>query len=150
MNCPYCSNEETKVIDSRESKEGTHIKRRRECLKCQKRFSTIEKIQKLDLEVLKSDSRVEEFNIDKLRKSLLRSCEKRPVTLEQIDEILTNTFEDLKLIEETPVPTKLVAKFVLKHLKSVDEMAFLKFAIVHNNYETMNEFVKEIKHLKKY
>lgn len=150
MNCPYCNHAETKVSDSRESKDGSSIKRRRECLNCQKRFSTIEKVLKLDLEVQKSTGQIEVFNLPKIRKSLLKACEKRPVTLEQIETIVENILEDLKKVEETVIPTSTVGKIVLKNLKKVDEIAFLKFAIVHKNYDTMNEFINEIDKLKTY
>ena len=149
MDCPYCNHNDTKVSDSRESKDGSTIKRRRECLNCEKRFSTIEKVQKLDLEVEKSGGMIEEFNINKIRNSLLKACEKRPITLEQIEGIVTNVLNDLKKVENsTPISTAIVGQSVLVHLKEVDEIAFLKYAIVHNNYTSMNEFLKEINKLK--
>ncbi len=148
MNCPYCNSNEIKVNDSRESKDGSTIKRRRECLSCEKRFSTIEKVLKLDLEVEKSNGTIEEFNLQKIKKSLLKACEKRPVTLEQIEVLLDKILSDLKKVTETSIPTSIVGKVVLKNLKDLDEIAFLKFAIVHNDYESMSEFVKEINKLK--
>ena len=150
MNCPYCNNPETKVNDSRESKDGTFIKRRMECNKCEKRFSTIEKVLKLDLEVEKSNGEVEVFNLQKIKRSLLKSCEKRPITLEQIEEVRSSIWHDLKKVNETLIPTSVVGIIVLKNLKDVDEIAFLKFAIVHNNYESMNEFAREINKLKSF
>lgn len=150
MNCPYCNNIETKVIDSREGKDGTFVKRRRECIKCEKRFSTMEKVLKLDLEVVKANGTVESFNLTKLRKSLLRACEKRPVTLEQVEMLLDKVFNDLKKVEVATVPTSIVGKIVLKNLKELDEIAFLKFAIVHNNYGSMGEFMEEIDKLQVY
>lgn len=148
MKCPYCNNDELKVSDSRDSKDGSTIKRRRECLTCQKRFSTIEKILKLDLEVEKSDGSIEEFNIQKIKKSLLKACEKRPVTLEQIEGVINCVLSDLKKVTESTIPTSIVGKIVLTNLKELDEIAFLKFAIVHNNYDSMTEFMKEINKLK--
>jgi transcriptional repressor NrdR len=150
MNCPYCNHDETKVIDSRESKDGTCIKRRRECLKCEKRFSTTEKIMKLDLEVKKTSGEVEEFNIQKIRKGLLKACEKRPITLEQIDNLVEKILVDIKKVEDSVIPTSDVGKIVLKNLKDMDEIAFLKFAIVHNNYSSMGEFMQEIDNLKSF
>ena len=144
MNCPYCNNIETKVNDSREGKDGSFIKRRRECLKCTKRFSTIEKVLKLDLEVVKSNGTVESFNLAKIKKSLLKACEKRPVTLEQIEILIDKVSNDLKAVETSSIPTSVVGTLVLKNLKELDEIAFLKFAIVHNNYGSMSEFMKEI------
>jgi len=150
MNCPYCTNPETKVIDSRESKDGSIIKRRRECLKCQKRFSTVEKVLNLDLEIKKSSGEVEEFNLQKIRKSLLKACEKRPVTLEQIEDILNNVLNGLKQVEETSIPTSVVGNIVLKNLRDVDEISFLKYAIVHNNYSSINEFMGEMEGLRSF
>jgi len=150
MNCPYCNHQETKVNDSRESKDGSFIKRRRECLKCLKRFSTVEKILKLDLEVVKSNGSIEVFNLQKIKRGLLKSCEKRPVTLEQIEEVISKSLNDLKKVNEEKIPTSIVGDIVLKNLKEIDEIAFLKFAIVHNNYETIKEFSSDIKKLKSF
>lgn len=148
MKCPYCNCSEIKVIDSRESKDGSSIKRRRECLSCQKRFSTIEKLLKLDLEVSKSNGEVEVFNLQKIETSLLKACEKRPVTLEQIEEILDNIVEDLKKVDSQVIPTSTVGAIVLNNLKKVDEIAFLKYIIVHNDYDSIMDFMNEIKDLK--
>lgn len=150
MNCPYCNFDDTKVVDSRESKDKSSIKRRRECQNCLKRFSTIEKVLKLDLEVKKSNGEVEFFNLAKIKKSLLKACDKRPVTLEQIEEIKTRILEDLKRVNEKPIRTCLVGEIVLKNLKDYDEMAFLKYAIVYNNYSSMTQFIKEIENLKNF
>ena len=150
MNCPYCNHNETKVTDSRESKDGTLIKRRRECNGCEKRFSTIEKILKLDLEVLKQNGDVQEFNFEKIRKSLIKSCEKRPITLEHIENILEEILEKIKKIEEDTIPTSKIGKVVLDVLKKNDEIAFLKYAIVHKKYNSMNMFVKELNSLKSF
>lgn len=148
MKCPYCNSDDTKVSDSRESKDQSSIKRRRECLNCNKRFSTIEKILKLDLEVEKSSGTIEDFNLQKIKRSLMRACEKRPITLEQIEEILTIILEDLKKVDVNPISTLDVGQIVLKSLRNFDEIAYLKFAIVHNNYNSMNEFMGEIDKLK--
>lgn len=150
MECPYCNNNETKVIDSRESKDASSIKRRRECLKCLKRFSTIEKVLKLDLEVQKASGEIQEFNLQKIKKSLLKACEKRPITLEQIENIQENILKDLKKVEETIISTSLVGNIVLKNLKEIDEIAFLKYALVHNNYESIKDFMKEMDKLKNF
>jgi len=150
MNCPYCNHDETKVNDSRESKDGSFIKRRRECQKCLKRFSTVEKVLKLDLEVVKSNGDVEVFNLQKIKRGLLKSCEKRPVTLEQIEDVISKSLNDLKKVNEDKIPTSIVGDIILKNLKDVDEIAFLKFAIVHNNYETIKEFSSDIKKLKSF
>ncbi len=149
MKCPYCDADDTKVLDSRESKDQLSIKRRRECNNCKKRFSTIEKILKLDLEVKKANGGIEEFNLSKIKRSLLKACEKRPITLEDIENLLDKISSDLKEIKETPIPTSEVGKIVQKNLKELDEMAFIKYAIVHNNYESIKEFRKELIKLNK-
>lgn len=148
MKCPYCEHTDTRVSDSRESKDQTSIKRRRECQNCEKRFSTYEKVLKLDLEVKKSNGQIEEFNIQKIKRSLLKSCEKRPITLEQIENVLDSIIKDLKKVKEEHIPTQAIGKFVLKNIKDLDEIAFLKYAIVHNNYASMNDFMKEIDKIK--
>lgn len=150
MNCPYCNDPDIKVIDSRESKDGSSIKRRRECLSCSKRFSTIEKILKLDLEVTKSNGDVEVFNLQKIKKSLLKACEKRPVTLEQIEEMTESILKDLKKVEESLIPTSTVGSIVLQSLKKVDEIAFLRYIIVHNDYQNLSEFMDEVGKLKNF
>jgi transcriptional regulator NrdR len=148
MKCPYCEHTDTKVLDSRESKDQTSTKRRRECQNCEKRFSTNEKVLKLDLEVKKSNGKIEEFNIQKIKRSLLKACEKRPITLEQIENVLDAVLKDLKKVTEDHIPTDAIGKFVLKNIKDLDEIAFLKYAIVHNNYASMNDFMKEIDKIK--
>ena len=150
MICPYCNNDETKVIDSRDSKDGNSIKRRRECLSCEKRFSTVEKLLKLDLEVQKSNGKTEVFSLGKLKNSLLKACEKRNITLEQIDNILELILQDLKQHSNTIIATKVVGRSVLKNLKELDEIAFLRFAIVHNNYLNIKELESEISSLKNF
>lgn len=150
MNCPYCNFHETKVLDSRESKDGTTIKRRRLCGNCEKRFTTIEKVLKLDLEVVKSNGDIQEFNLTKIKKSLLKCCDKRPVTLEQIELVLEKVVEDLKKVEISQLKTSDIGKIVLRNLKDIDEIAYLRFAIVHNNYGSMIEFMNELEKLKSF
>ncbi len=147
MNCPYCNNNETKVYDSREAKDGTNVKRRRECLKCEKRFTTIEKILKLNLEIEKRDGKIEEFNIGKIKRSLLKCCEKRPITLEQIEEVIEKIIGELKKVEETKIKTAIIGTMVLKVISQLDEIAFLRYAIVHNKYDNISNFLDEINKL---
>lgn len=144
MRCPYCNGDNVKVLDSRDSKDKTTIKRRRECSNCEKRFSTIEKVLKLDLEVQKSNGEVEEFNLPKIKKSIIKACTKRPVTLEQIENLENDILTEIKQEENFPIETSKVGRIVLKHLKKLDEIAFLRYIIVHNNYDSINEFVTEL------
>lgn len=150
MLCPYCGNENVKVIDSRDSKDGETIKRRRECLNCNKRFSTIEKILKLDLEVMKSNGEVEEFNMQKIKKSLLKCCEKRPITLEQIDIIAQKVLSDLKKGDKGIINSGDIGNEVMCQLFQVDKIAFLKYAIVHHKYNSLDEFTTYLEKLKEY
>jgi transcriptional repressor NrdR len=150
MNCPYCNNTETKVYDSRESKDGSSVKRRRECLKCEKRFTTIEKILKLNLDIKKRNNKIEEFNISKIKNSLLKCCEKRPITLEQIETVIEKILDELKKIDEEIIKTSLIGKIVLKILHETDEIAYLRYAIVHNQYENITSFLDEINKIKSF
>ena len=122
----------------------------RSCGACEKRFTTIEKVLKLDLEVVKSNGDVQEFNLSKIRKSILKCCDKRPVTLEQIEIVLEKILEDLKKVEISQLKTTDIGKIVLKNLKEIDEIAYLRFAIVHNNYSSMVDFMNELEKLKSF
>jgi len=149
MKCPFCGSLDLKVLDSRDSKDQLSIKRRRECNSCENRFTTIEKIQRLDLEVKKSNNEIEYFNLNKIKNSLLKSCDKRPITLEQIDNLLNKIVLSIKGVKQSPIKTSEIGKIVQKNLKELDEMAFIKYAIVHNNYESIKEFRKELIKLNK-
>ena len=150
MLCPYCSNAEMKVIDSRDSKDGETIKRRRECLKCGKRFTTIEKIQKLDLEVQKTNGTVESFNMQKIKRSLMKCCDKRPITLEQIDTLTQGVVLDLKKGDSGLITSVDIGKTVMCHLFKLDKMAFLKYAIVHHKYNSFDEFTQYLEKLQQF
>lgn len=150
MLCPYCGSEELKVIDSRDSKDGENIKRRRECLSCSKRFSTIEKIIKLDLEVQKSSGEIEEFNIQKIKKSLLKCCDKRPITLEQIDQLTQKVMSDLKKEQKGLITSQDIGNAVMCELFITDKIAFLKYAIVHHKYNSLEDFTQYLEKLKEY
>lgn len=150
MLCPYCSNTDLKVIDSRDSKDGETIKRRRECLTCNKRFTTIEKILKLDLEVQKTNGEIEVFNLQKIKKSLMKSCDKRPVTLEQIDNLTQAVILDLKKSESGVINSVDIGKTVMCHLFKIDKMAFLKYAIVHHKYNSFDEFTQYLEKLQQF
>lgn len=148
MNCPYCNNENTKVSDSRDSKDGSSIKRRRTCISCDKKFVTIEKILKLNLEVEKQNKKIEDFDLKKIKNSIIKACDKRKITLEDIDTILEIIMKELKNFENDKMTTSEIGNVVLKNLKNFDEIAFLKYAIVHNRYENINAFSNELNKLK--
>ena len=146
MICPYCKNKDTKVVDKRDFDGIT--KRRRECLKCEKRFNTIESIEGIRLRVIKKDGRGEEFDRSKLRKGIERACEKRPISEAQIDHIVTNVEEKLrKMGKETK--SNIIGGLVSRELKKVDKVAYIRFASVYREFTDVSDFKKEIKELVK-
>jgi len=147
MICPYCFHEETKVVDSRESEDTT--RRRRECLKCEKRFTTYEKVEGLDLFVIKKDGRREPFSIEKLKKGVLTACEKRPIPTENIDLMLHEIERDLRKQDTNDIPAKEVGELVMKKLRILDKVAYIRFASVYKSFEDVDSFKDEIKKLEK-
>ena len=144
MRCPYCSHHETKVTDKRESGEDT--RRRRECLKCSKRFTTYEKLEPLERYVVKKDGRREKFNRDKVFLGIVKACEKRDVSHEKVDEIVKELEEKI-MMNKKEIPTQKIGEFVMKKLKKVDGVAYIRFASVYRDFEDVKDFKKEIKEL---
>ncbi len=149
MKCPYCGNTETKVVDKRETGEFDATRRRRECLKCEKRFTTYERIERVDLSVVKKDGRKELFDKEKIRKGILRACEKRPVTLEQIDKIVDNIESELRRLKSTEIKSEKIGEKVISALKKLDKVAYIRFASVYRSFADVKDFEKEIKEIKK-
>ena len=147
MKCHYCGHEETKVVDSREYEEGT--KRRRECLKCTKRFTTQEKAESAPLYVLKKDGCREVFDAEKLRKGLVRACEKRPVTIETINELVNKIENKIRQGDCAEVSSRFLGEEVVKTLKKTDKVAYVRFASVYREFEDVRDFKKEIQELGK-
>ena len=147
MKCPYCRNTETKVVDKRETGEFDTTRRRRECLKCEKRFTTYERIERVDLSVVKKDGRKEPFDKEKIRNGVLRACEKRPVTLEQIDIIVDSIESDLRKLKSTEIKSEKIGEKVTSALKKLDNVAYIRFASVYKNFKDVNDFKKELKQL---
>ena len=143
MKCKFCGSE-TKVTDKRESPEGT--RRRRECLKCRKRFTTYEKPEEKDIIVVKKDGRREHFADEKLRLGLIKACEKRPVSMEQIDKIVEEIKEKL-LKKGKEVNTKMIGEMVMQKLKRLDKVAYIRFASVYKDFKDVSDFKKEVKEL---
>ncbi|OYT41467.1 transcriptional regulator NrdR [Candidatus Pacearchaeota archaeon ex4484_26] len=146
MLCPYCKYKESKVIDSRET-EGA-IRRRRECLQCGKRFTTYERVEKTDLVVIKKDGRREAFNPEKLKRGILKACEKRPISTEKIDKLCEELETKLKKRAKIEIPSALIGEMVMKKLKKVDEIAYVRFASVYKEFKDVGEFKKELRDLK--
>lgn len=146
MLCPYCGNDETKVTDKRDSKDET--RRRRECLKCGKRFTTYEKIQEVEIFVVKKDGRREPFSSEKLKTGIIKACEKRPITGEQIEQAVSYIEEKLK--QHGPeVKTSMIGEMVMRKLKQLDKIAYIRFASVYRDFKDIDDFKKEIKEVSK-
>ncbi|HIW14611.1 MAG: transcriptional regulator NrdR [Acutalibacteraceae bacterium] len=144
MKCPYCSYPESKVIDSRPTDEGERIRRRRECLQCGKRFTTYEIIETVPLMVVKKDKSREAFDRNKLLGGLLRACEKRPVSLEQLEEIVNEIENKLQNSLDREIPSSLIGTYAMEKLKEVDEVAYVRFASVYRQFRDINSFMEEL------
>ena len=147
MKCPYCSFEESKVIDSRPTDEGERIRRRRECLSCQKRFTTYEIIESLPIIVIKKDKSREVFNRDKLLNGLLRACEKRPVSLEKLENMIDEIEVVLQNSLDREVSSDKIGELVMDKLKDVDEVAYMRFASVYRQFKDIGTFMNELNKL---
>ena len=144
MKCPFCGFLESKVIDSRPAEEGTMIRRRRECLACQKRFTTYETIEYLPLVVVKRDGSRQQFDRVKLINGMVRACEKRPVTLSQLEKIADEIEQELQSALEREVSTVEIGEMVMKRIKLVDEVAYVRFASVYRSFKDINTFMEEL------
>lgn len=147
MLCPKCGHSDDKVIDSRNSKGGIVIRRRRECLKCAYRFTTYEEIAREDWHVIKKDARHEAFSKAKLRGGIEKACEKRPVSVEAVDRLVEKIVEELEQEYDREIPSRAVGEKIMKHLRELDEIAYVRFASVYRQFKDINEFVEEIKNL---
>ncbi len=147
MKCPYCSFEESKVIDSRPTDEGERIRRRRECLNCQKRFTTYEIVESLPIIVIKKDKSREVFNRDKLLNGLLRACEKRPVSLEKLEQMIDEIEVVLQNSLDREVSSDKIGELVMDKLKDVDEVAYVRFASVYRQFKDIGTFMNELNKL---
>ena len=145
MLCPYCLNEESKVIDKRDAQEI--IRRRRECLKCTKRFNTRESVERADLRVIKKDGTREEFDREKIKRGILRACEKRPVSDEIIDKMLIKIEEKIRK-RGNDVKTVFIGETVSKELKKIDKVAYIRFASVYKDFQDIADFKKELRVMK--
>ncbi len=149
MRCPFCTHSESKVIDSRESKNGLRIRRRRECLSCERRFTTYEKIEEIPYMVVKKDGRRQPFDSQKLLKGLLKACEKRPVPVAKLEEVVEEIEAMLQERQEKELGTSEIGQFVMKKLKVLDKVAYVRFASVYREFKDVLEFKKELEKLLK-
>ncbi len=145
MLCPFCGHTESKVVNSRQSPRGDCIRRRRECLQCGHRFTTFEVIEKVPIMVIKRDGRREAFDRQKIAAGILRACEKRPVTLEQVERIVQFVEKQLYNSMEKEVSSLRIGEIVLKKLREVDEVAYVRFASVYRQFRDVSEFNHEVR-----
>jgi transcriptional repressor NrdR len=148
MRCPFCSAADTKVIDSRLVAEGDQVRRRRECLSCSERFTTYEAAELLMPRVIKSNGSREPFDESKLRSGILRAVEKRPVSLEKVDAVLTQIKHNLQATGEREVPTQMIGEQVMAQLRQLDHVAYVRFASVYLSFQDLDEFTAEIDRLR--
>lgn len=146
MICPGCAAIEDRVIESRESKDGKYIRRRRECLRCKKRFTTYEKLEAVPLLVVKKDGRRELFDIDKIRKGLYRALEKRPVSSKVLEQVVLQ-IEEFVQTADREVPTAKIGEMIMDRLKSLDKVAYVRFASVYLDFKSVEEFLNEVHRL---
>lgn len=144
MRCPYCGNAESKVIDSRPAEEGASIRRRRECLACQKRFTTYEIVERLPLIVVKRDGSRQTFDKMKVLNGLVRACEKRPVSIQTLEKIADDIELELQNSLEREVTTTGIGEMVMERIKDVDEVAYVRFASVYRQFKDINTFLDEL------
>jgi transcriptional repressor NrdR len=147
MKCPYCSHIKTKVTDKRQTKDSTNIRRRRECLKCKKRFTTYETPASMGLVVIKKDGRKQPYQREKIESGFLKACEKRPVSKEKIQQIINNIEAQLKRRGKKEIKSSIIGNLVSKELKKLDKVAYLRFASVYRDFENIKDFKQEIKEL---
>ncbi len=147
LKCPYCDYSGTKVLDSRPANENRSIRRRRECEKCSRRFTTFEMVEEMPLIVIKKDGSREEFNREKLLRGLIRACEKRPVSVEQLESIVSAAERSLRQSANTEVESRQIGELIMEQLYPVDEVAYVRFASVYRQFKDINMFMKELKGL---
>jgi len=149
MRCPFCGQVESKVIDSRESKKGVSIRRRRECLTCQRRFTTYEKIEEIPYMIIKKDGSRQLFDRQKLLRGMLKACEKRPIAVAKLDEIIEEIEAKLQERPEKELKASEIGHLVMDRLKALDKVAYVRFASVYREFRDVMEFKQELENLLK-
>jgi len=147
MKCPYCGSSEIEVVETRDSEDLETIRRRRECLKCEKRFTTYERIENINLVVIKKDGRREQFDRDKLKRGIIRSCEKTKVSMQDIERIVTEVERELRGADSVEVESKKIGQMVATRLKKIDKVAYIRFSSVFKRFVDVEDFEKELKRL---
>jgi len=149
MKCPFCAHVHDKVVDSRESKDGDAIRRRRQCLHCKRRFTSYERIDEIPIVVVKKDGRRERFDRQKVLAGILKACEKRPVSMSQLETIADNAEAMVQESSEREVSTRSIGEMIMNELKNLDKVAYVRFASVYLDFKDVQEFMSELKDLLK-
>ena len=144
MKCPFCSHPESKVVDSRHSDDGLSIRRRRECLQCQKRFTTYETVESLPIVVIKRDSSRQQFDRNKILNGMLRACEKRPVALAELEKATDEIEQAIQNSLDREISTEKIGELVMERLKPLDEVAYVRFASVYRQFKDIDSFMREL------
>lgn len=147
MRCPFCGHIEDKVVDSREAKDGDAIRRRRECLECGRRFTSYERIDEIPYMVVKKDGRRETFDRGKILSGLLRACEKRPISMAQLEQIVDDAEKEVQESLDRELSTSEIGKVIMRRLKTIDKVAYVRFASVYLEFEDVSAFMNELKAL---
>jgi transcriptional repressor NrdR len=147
MKCPFCGETNNKVIDSRLSKDGNVIRRRRECIDCSRRFTTYEHIEEIPVMIIKKDGRREVFNKEKVRTGMQRACEKREISMNVIEQFIENLERDLRETGEKEIPSSRIGQMIMGKLHELDDVAYVRFASVYREFKDVNDFVSELKSL---
>lgn len=144
MKCPYCGDQDSKVVDSRHSEDGLSIRRRRECLSCQKRFTTYETVESLPMVVIKRDNSRQAFDRNKILNGMLRACEKRPVSMAEMEAAVDEIEQSIQNSLDREVSTAQIGELVMEKLKPLDEVAYVRFASVYRQFKDINSFMREL------
>lgn len=148
MRCPYCGFGDLKVIETREAEDSDVTRRRRECLKCKKRFTTYERVEMLELRVIKKNGDIERFDRNKVLNGIVKACEKRAIKIEKIERIVDEIESELRKKETIEIPTKAIGEMIMERLKELDHVAYIRFASVYREFKDVKGFEKEIKKIK--
>jgi len=144
MKCPYCGDLDNKVLDSRLSKENLAIRRRRECVQCERRFTTYEVVEDIPLVIIKKDGRRESFNREKIRSGVLKACEKRNISIHDIEHVINTIERELREYEDKEIPSSIIGKIIMEKLKKLDGVAYVRFASVYREFKDVADFVTEL------
>ena len=145
MKCPFCGSDDTKVIDSRPADDDCSIRRRRSCDKCNKRFTTYEKVETIPLVVIKKDNNREPYDRSKIEAGVLRACHKRPVSINQINQLIDEVENEIFNMEDKEIPSDVIGEIVMKKLKDLEAVAYVRFASVYREFKDVNTFMDELK-----